>query len=558
LTADHCFTPDSDVAHTEFLVHFERPGCGPGSAPEILLGTNAVLRARNAITDFRLLEVGIVEPVDGLYFNGWSRFSSPPSDSFTIHHPVGAPKKISHTALPLVPGDGNPVPEGFWRVQRWAQGVTEFGSSGAPLFDPAGRIIGQLDAGSSACDGMEPNNLGDSFGRLDMSWDVHPTLPQLRLKDWLDPAPSTDVLFLNGMDQSFCGDPQAKLVESGHFVDENQGNRDGILDPGDIAQVRVQLTNRGPMPAGTVEAGTVGTLSLADPGEDQVTIIVDEADWPRMNSGLVAESAAPHFTIDVDGDRLCGKSIKLRVEAETQRSTFFVGTGSPASYVRPFEDDMESGVGDWTTAPIGSWSHSTATSAPGGGVTSWYVPNGAVALDSSLVMPAFTSLAVPPELAAFSGLPPRLELRFQHYMNSECGSDGGVLEYSLDGSTWFDAGSLIVEGGYNSVILPGTSGAFAEREAWSGDLGAWSPVRVDFSVFEGLPELYLRWRFATDGLTGADGWYVDNVELVAPVLECARPHRRLVPGAFCRGHIGGREWPNTLCGAPPGRSSGRR
>ena len=134
-----------------------------------------------------------------------------------------------------------------------------------------------------------------------------------------------------------------------------------------------------------------------------------------------------------------------------------------------------------------------------------------------------------------------------------------MLEYSLDGASWLDAGPLITQGGYNGVIAPGDGAPLAERQAWSGDLGGWHTVEVDFSVFEGLSELQLRWRFATDGIPGAtSGWYVDNVVLEAPVLHCAPPHRRDGPGAYCRGHIGAPGWPVPLCARRPLSSGGRR
>ena len=89
---------------------------------------------------------------------------------------------------------------------------------------------------------------------------------------------------------------------------------------------------------------------------------------------------------------------------------------------------MENGTDGWTASPAGSWLQTTVTAAPGGGTTSWHVPDtGSAATDSRLIMPSYGSLTVLPELAAFDGLPPRFVLRFEHYLNSACGRDGGVL-----------------------------------------------------------------------------------------------------------------------------------
>ena len=56
-----------------------------------------------------------------------------------------------------------------WYMDAWDEGVTEPGSSGSPLFDQNGRIIGQLYGGSAACQGTSANGY-DYYGRLGVSW----------------------------------------------------------------------------------------------------------------------------------------------------------------------------------------------------------------------------------------------------------------------------------------------------------------------------------------------------------------------------------------------------
>jgi hypothetical protein len=103
-------------------------------------------------------------------------------------------------------------------------------------------------------------------------------------------------------------------------------------------------------------------------------------------------------------------------------------------------------------------------------------------------------------------------------MDSDAG-DGGVLEYTTDGFTWLDARELITAGPYNAVIPSGFSSPIGGRQAWAGDLGGWREVHVDLSSLEG-ETLTLRWRFASDSFTGGVGWYVDDVVLDAPVIQC--------------------------------------
>ena len=58
----------------------------------------------------------------------------------------------------------------------WEYGASEGGSSGSPLFDPDGRIIGQLYGGSSECTGLSDNGASDIYGRVDKSWNGLRTL----------------------------------------------------------------------------------------------------------------------------------------------------------------------------------------------------------------------------------------------------------------------------------------------------------------------------------------------------------------------------------------------
>jgi len=77
----------------------------------------------------------------------------------------------------------------FGSGDGWEIGVTEGGSSGSPLFDQNGRVIGQLFAGNADCSGTTDNDDYDVYGRFATSWDANPgtTTPATRLKDWLDP-----------------------------------------------------------------------------------------------------------------------------------------------------------------------------------------------------------------------------------------------------------------------------------------------------------------------------------------------------------------------------------
>ncbi|HUS14387.1 MAG TPA: kelch repeat-containing protein [Chloroflexia bacterium] len=88
--------------------------------------------------------------------------------------------------------------------------------------------------------------------------------------------------------------------------------------------------------------------------------------------------------------------------------------------------------------------------------------------------------------------------------------DGGVLEFSTDGSIWTDAGSYITAGGYTGTI-DGTHGnPLAGRAAWVGIQSTYTQVTVNLIAYAGQT-LYFRLRLGTDATNGTAGWYVDDV-----------------------------------------------
>jgi hypothetical protein len=112
-------------------------------------------------------------------------------------------------------------------------------------------------------------------------------------------------------------------------------------------------------------------------------------------------------------------------------------------------------------------------------------------------------------------------LRFSHRYSFEDETlpyDGGVLEYSTDdGATWVDAGTLITQGGYNGVILTGIGNPLAGRMGWvnvSPGFPAFTQVVVNLNTLRGQ-SVKFRFRIGSDEATGAPGWWVDDVGIVA-------------------------------------------
>lgn len=142
----------------------------------------------NSGSDYMLLELNSNPPAGyNVYYNGWNRQNVGSPSGASIHHPAGGRKKIS-TYTQQLTTTGWGISNTHWRVV-WAatvngHGVTEGGSSGSPIFNNSGLIVGTLTGGSSFC--SSPNS-PDQYGKMSYHWSSN---PGDNLSTWLDPVNS--------------------------------------------------------------------------------------------------------------------------------------------------------------------------------------------------------------------------------------------------------------------------------------------------------------------------------------------------------------------------------
>ena len=91
-----------------------------------------------------------------VYYAGWDRSGTAPAGGVGIHHPNADVKAISFSGNPLTTvdsciGSGRST---HWQV-IWTSGVTEVGSSGSGIWDPAThKLVGTLSGGQSVCSSL--------------------------------------------------------------------------------------------------------------------------------------------------------------------------------------------------------------------------------------------------------------------------------------------------------------------------------------------------------------------------------------------------------------------
>ncbi|MBD3334323.1 MAG: S8 family serine peptidase [Candidatus Eisenbacteria bacterium] len=180
-----------------------------------------------------------------------------------------------------------------------------------------------------------------------------------------------------------------------------------------------------------------------------------------------------------------------------------------------FEDDMESGEGQWTHAVVyphlgygDDWHLSQARNHTPGGQYSWKCGDEAGGDYSSEISAAL----VTPQIV----VQPGAALEFWHWMDvaqvdESTAGDAGVIELSIDGGESWQP--LVPAGGYTHTWSGGSLIPFhAGQPVWSGSFD-WRRETVFLEELSGAVQF--RFRFGTRGeAPTGEGWYVDDVELL--------------------------------------------
>ncbi|GHU78543.1 hypothetical protein FACS1894145_0720 [Bacteroidia bacterium] len=205
LTAVHCLNNDFEdgyhnmdyyMAHAGTIVTFfnyNRPVCNTElKGTEEMTMAEAYPRVILEKKDVALLELRDKPPgYYNAYYAGWNMNEEGNKGvHVNLHHPHLSVKKYgkAEADLPVISlhiGNVQFDSNSHWQVPGWTTGSTSVGSSGSPLFDKNGLVVGTLSAGSSLCSGNFPDRAADQFAILYKSWETAD--PNNQLKTYLDP-----------------------------------------------------------------------------------------------------------------------------------------------------------------------------------------------------------------------------------------------------------------------------------------------------------------------------------------------------------------------------------
>ncbi len=202
LTASHCggTASASDLNQWIFYFNYQASTCG-GNGQGYNSKSGCVFKAHDPGmadpdipgSDFYLVRInGTIPDSYDVFYNGWNRTNSneDAANGVGIHHPAGDIKKISTYSTPLQSStfwNGQPT---HWKL-IWAETVNgksimQGGSSGSPVFDSNGLIMGDLTGGytSNSCTNPSPAY----YGKMWYSWDQNGNTNNTKLEPWLDPS----------------------------------------------------------------------------------------------------------------------------------------------------------------------------------------------------------------------------------------------------------------------------------------------------------------------------------------------------------------------------------
>jgi hypothetical protein len=222
LTANHCMSKGKDAKALECYFQYWTANCGgacydPVGVCPRTLGADILDSSRNG--DHTLMQLW-ENPPSGSYFMGWTTDPMAYADGthlFRISHPSGEAQAYSEHIVDSEYIECGTLPIGEFIYSKDVVGATEGGSSGSPVMNMSGQIVGQLYGACGytleICDFEENRTVDGAFAFYFDS-----------VKPWLDPGggPVGDKMHVDSIVLSIkVKGPKTDAIAKVTIVDEN-------------------------------------------------------------------------------------------------------------------------------------------------------------------------------------------------------------------------------------------------------------------------------------------------------------------------------------------------
>jgi len=170
ITAHHCISKNNEAASLETYFFYRAETCGacPDWGFPSTNGSSVV--STNRSSDYSLLQLSQPAP-SGAAFLGWNANPVANTDGETLYrisHPQGAAQSYSVHVVDTSKPTCRSWPRGNWIYSRDIFGATEGGSSGSPVVNAAGELVGELSGGcgynvGDVCDSQSNATVDGAF-----------------------------------------------------------------------------------------------------------------------------------------------------------------------------------------------------------------------------------------------------------------------------------------------------------------------------------------------------------------------------------------------------------
>lgn len=156
ITANHCISRAGEASSLQTFFFYRATSCESCQDPGAASTNGSTIVSTNRTSDYTLLRLSQNAPI-GAAFLGWNSTAVANSNGeqlYRISHPSGSPQAYSEHVVDTSKPTCRSWPRGGWIYSRDVFGATEGGSSGSPVVNGAGQLVGQL---SGSCG----YNIGD-------------------------------------------------------------------------------------------------------------------------------------------------------------------------------------------------------------------------------------------------------------------------------------------------------------------------------------------------------------------------------------------------------------